>query len=70
MITQVMQRERLNAGQLRNYYINAARGACIPALTFVRLRTDVVPESLNHFQQLNSATVSAVPAAGVTLGEA
>jgi multidrug efflux pump len=29
-----------------------------------------VPESLNHFQQLNSATISAVPASGVTLGEA
>ena len=36
----------------------------------MRLRTDVVPESLNHFQQLNSATISAVPASGVTLGEA
>jgi multidrug efflux pump len=29
-----------------------------------------VPESLNHFQQLNSATISAVPASGVTLGKA
>jgi len=70
VIPQVMQRDRLNAGQLRDYYINAAGGAIIPVSTFVRLRTDVVPESLNHFQQLNSATISAVPAAGVTLGEA
>jgi len=29
-----------------------------------------VPESLNHFQQLNSATISAVPLPGVTLGQA
>lgn len=29
-----------------------------------------MPESLNHFQQLNSATISAVPASGVTLGKA
>ncbi|MGA2330581.1 MAG: efflux RND transporter permease subunit [Syntrophales bacterium] len=70
VIPQVMQRDRLNAGQLRNYYINAAGGTSIPVSTFVRLRTEVVPESLNHFQQLNSATISAVPAAGVTLGEA
>ena len=70
VIPQVMQRERLNAGQLRNYYINTAGGTSIPVSTFVRLRTEVVPESLNHFQQLNSATISAVPAPGVTLGEA
>ncbi len=70
VIPQVMQRDRLNAGQLRNYYINTAGGASIPVSTFVRLRTDVVPESLNHFQQLNSATISAVPASGVTLGKA
>src|SRR5262249_30190605 len=29
-----------------------------------------VPESLNHFQQLNSSTVSAVPASGVSTGQA
>ena len=29
-----------------------------------------MPESLNHFQQLNSATISAVTRPGVTLGEA
>jgi multidrug efflux pump len=70
VIPQVMQRDRLNADQLRNYYINTAAGASIPMSTFVRFKTDVVPESLNHFQQLNSATISAVPASGVTLGEA
>jgi multidrug efflux pump len=36
----------------------------------VKLKTTVVPESLNHFQQLNSATISAVPLPGVTLGQA
>jgi multidrug efflux pump len=30
----------------------------------------VVPESINHFQQLNSATLSAVPFPGVTMGQA
>jgi multidrug efflux pump len=30
----------------------------------------VVPESINHFQQLNSATVSGVPMPGVSLGQA
>jgi multidrug efflux pump len=30
----------------------------------------VVPESINHFQQLNSATISAVLSPGITLGQA
>jgi len=70
VIPQVMQRERLNAAQLRNYYITAANGAPIPVSTIASLRTIVVPETLNHFQQLNSAMLSAVPAVGVTLGQA
>jgi multidrug efflux pump len=70
VIPQVMQRNRLNADQLRHYYINTASGASIPVSTIARLTTTVVPESLNHFQQLNSATISAVPVPGVTLGQA
>ena len=70
VIPQVQQRYRLNAEQLKNYYITTATGMTIPVATFVSLKTNVVPESLNHFQQLNSATISAVPLPGVTLGEA
>jgi multidrug efflux pump len=70
VIPQAMQRERLNADQLRNYYINTSNGASIPVSTIADLRTVVVPETLNHFQQLNSATISGVPGIGVTLGQA
>jgi multidrug efflux pump len=70
VIPQVMQRERLNAEQLRDYYINTASGLSVPVSTVVSLKQSVVPESINHFQQLNSATISAVPMAGVTLGDA
>jgi multidrug efflux pump len=70
VIPQVEQRYRLNTSQLRDYYFKASNGTSIPFSTIVDLKTDVVPESLNHFQQLNSATISAVPAPGVTLGEA
>jgi multidrug efflux pump len=70
VIPQVMQRYRLNADQLENYYITTASGMRIPVSTIVTLKTTVVPESLNHFQQLNSATISAVPVPGVTLGQA
>ena len=70
VIPQVAQRERLNAAQLRDYYLTTAGGTPVPLATIARLRTTVVPESINHFQQLNSATVSAVTIPGVTLGEA
>ncbi len=70
VIPQVMQSERLNAAQLHDYYINTASGVSVPVSTIVHLKTSVVPEALNHFQQLNSATISAVPFPGVTLGQA
>ena len=70
VMPQVMRSDRLNAEQLQNYYINTASGASIPISTITRLKTIVVPESLNHFQQLNSAIISAVPATGITLGQA
>ncbi|MEJ2039238.1 MAG: efflux RND transporter permease subunit, partial [Desulfosarcinaceae bacterium] len=70
VIPQVMQRYRLNADQLERYYITTAAGITVPFSTLVKLKTSVVPESLNHFQQLNSATISAVPVPGVTLGQA
>jgi len=70
VIPQVMQRDRLNVDQLSNYYINTASGVPIPASTVVHFKTSVVPESLNHFQQLNSATISGVPMPGITLGQA
>ena len=70
VIPEVMQEKRLNAEQLENYYIKNAAGDTFPLSTVAKLETTVVPETLNHFQQLNSATISGVPMPGVTLGDA
>jgi multidrug efflux pump len=70
VIPQVMRRYRLNSDQLNDYYINTASGASIPVSTIARLHTTVVPESLNHFEQLNAATITAVPSPGIALGQA
>ncbi len=70
VIPQVKQSERLNADQLNNYHINTAGGQSIAVSTIATLKTTVVPESINHFQQLNSSTISAVLTPGVTLGQA
>jgi len=68
VIPQVQRVDRLNTDQLSNYYINTASGGVVPASTLVKLETKTVPESINHFQQLNSATISGVTS--VPLGQA
>jgi multidrug efflux pump len=70
VIPQVQQRFRLNTSQLLNYYIKTASGDSVPLSTVAHIVTNTVPESLNHFQQLNSATIQGVPAPGVALGTA
>lgn len=70
VIPQVQQRSRLNTDQLLNYYIRTADGTPIPLSTVARITTKTVPESLNHFQQLNSATIQGVAMPGVAQGDA
>ncbi len=70
VIPQVMRRERLNPDQLKDYYITTASGASVPISTIISFKTSVVPQSLNHFQQLNSATISGVQMPGIPLGTA
>jgi multidrug efflux pump len=59
---------RLNYDQVLNYYINTGAGKPIPLSTIATIEQAVVPESINHFQQLNSATISAVPYPGIAMG--
>lgn len=70
VISQMLRSERLNSNQILNYYIKTAAGKPIQLASVARLKTSVVPESLNHFQQLNSATILAVPFPGVSMGKA
>ena len=58
VIPQVTQQERLNPDQLKNYPIRTANGDTITLSTVAHLEDSVVPESLSHFQQLNSATIT------------
>lgn len=69
VIPQMIRNARQNSDQVLQYYINT-NGISIPLATIAKLKTIVVPESLNHFQQLNSATVSAIPMPGVSMGDA
>ena len=60
VIPQVQQADRLNAAQVLDYYVRTPDGALLPASTVARQKTETVPEGINHFQQLNSATIMGV----------
>lgn len=68
VIPQVLQADRLNPNQVLDYYIRVPDGSVIPASTVAKITRQVVPQSLNRFQQLNSATISGV--SGLSQGEA
>jgi multidrug efflux pump len=68
VIPQVLQANRLNPDQVLDYYVRAPNGSVIPASTVATLKSEVVPQSINRFQQLNSATISG--ASGMSQGEA
>jgi multidrug efflux pump len=61
VIPQVLQKDRLNPSQVLDYYVHGGDGSLIQAGTVARITTSTVPESINHFQQLNAATISGAP---------
>jgi multidrug efflux pump len=68
VIPQVDQVWRLTPDQLNDYFLRTATGEMVPASTVASLSTEVVPQAIHRFQQLNAATISGV--AGVPLGDA
>ncbi len=70
VIPQAPQDFRASLANLREYHVRAADGALIPLSTLVRFHTRTIPEALPQFDRVNSATLTGVPAPGVSQGEA
>jgi multidrug efflux pump len=70
VIPQVERASRLTVDQLQDYQVRTRSGELVPVSTFVSIEESVQPRQLKRFNQLNSATISGVPAEGVALGEA
>lgn len=70
IIPQMTRKDRENTKNILDYYITTAAGESIPLGTVATLRPTIVPESINHFQQLNSTTISAIGFPGVSMGDA
>ncbi|MGF1693891.1 multidrug efflux RND transporter permease subunit [Photobacterium kagoshimensis] len=70
VIPQVERRYRLNPESIKGYYVRAADGEAIPLGSLITIDVVAEPRSLPHFNQLNSATIGAVPAPGTAMGDA
>ncbi len=69
VIPEVQRSDRLNPDQLGQYTIADIGGVPIPLSSVAHIRMRVVPESLSHFQQMNSATITGVPMPNASTGE-
>ena len=69
VIPQVPRVDRLTPESLGRYYVRTGSGQYAPLSTVVDIRGGTDPNALTHYNQLNSATFSAVPFPGVTMGQ-
>jgi multidrug efflux pump len=70
VIAQVPRDKRVTPDNLGQYYIKAGSGALIPLSTVAKVEMRPQPNKLPQFNQMNSATLSAVLMPGVTMGQA
>lgn len=69
IIMQVPQEFRDNPERLGQFYVRSVSGDMVPLSAVVSIKTNVSPASIEQFNQLNSATISALPLPGVTTGD-
>jgi multidrug efflux pump len=69
IITQVPEQFRNNPEKLGQFFVRSVNGEMVPLSAVVDIKTDASPASIEQFNQLNSATISALPVPGVTTGD-
>jgi multidrug efflux pump len=70
VIPQVPRELRLAPKRLGQIYVKTRSGESIPLSTVAQITTGTEPNALTQYNQLNSATFSAVPMPGVSMGQA
>lgn len=70
VITQVYREERTSPDNLGQFYVRTDSGKLVSLATVVNIATRPQANTLTQFNQMNSATMSAVLAPGVTMGQA
>ncbi|MEP9390085.1 efflux RND transporter permease subunit [Mesorhizobium sp. KR9-304] len=69
IIMQVPEKLRGNPEHLGSYYVRSVTGDMVPLSAVVSVSTNASPAAIEQFNQLNSATISALPVPGVTTGD-
>ncbi|WP_026060078.1 efflux RND transporter permease subunit [Pseudaminobacter salicylatoxidans] len=69
IIMQVPDQFRNNPERLGEFYVRSSTGEMVPLSAVVNINTNASPSAIEQFNQLNSATISALPLPGVTTGD-
>lgn len=64
VIPQADAEYRSTAERIADLYVSSSNGKSVPLSTVVTVSNEVIPNSLTQFQQLNSATLEAMPMPG------
>nr|WP_255263645.1 MexW/MexI family multidrug efflux RND transporter permease subunit [Pseudomonas aegrilactucae] len=70
VIAQSTREQRLTPEALARQYVRTAQGRLVPLATVVHLKMSVAPNRLFQFDQQNASTLQAIPAQGVSQGQA
>lgn len=69
VILQVPQEYRDNPERLGELYVRATSGEMVPLSAVIDVGTRAAPATIEQFNQLNSATITALPIPGVSTGD-
>ncbi|MGY6706091.1 efflux RND transporter permease subunit [Roseinatronobacter sp.] len=69
IIMQVPQEYRDNPERLGEYHIRSMSGDLVPLSAVTEISTAVAPQAIEQFNQLNSATLTAMPMIGTSTGD-
>ncbi|WP_114965701.1 efflux RND transporter permease subunit [Alkalilacustris brevis] len=69
VILQVPREYRDNPERLGEYHVRALSGEMVPLGAVADISTRVAPQSIEQFNQLNSATITALPVPGTSTGD-
>ncbi|MGN6144491.1 MAG: efflux RND transporter permease subunit [Mesorhizobium sp.] len=69
IIPQVPEEFRNNPEKLGQFFVRSTTGEMVPLSAVVNISTNASPAAIEQFNQLNSATISALPLPGVTTGD-
>lgn len=69
IIVQAPQEYRDNREDLGDFYVRSITGEMLPLSSVIDSTTEAAPDTIEQFDQLNAATISALPMPGVTTGE-